>query len=89
MVIVISELFRTCAVNLSNRVSRPGPRCGTQAGHSLYYLRRRYNSDKVFSAEMDRVFDNLVSGDVQSANLQLTAWSQALLRFITFRPLVA
>jgi hypothetical protein len=38
----------------------------------LYNLRRQYPSNAIVSAELDRVFTNIVSGDLTKASLQLT-----------------
>lgn len=38
----------------------------------LYTLRREYATNAIISAELDRVFTNIVSGNLTAANLQLT-----------------
>jgi hypothetical protein len=38
----------------------------------LYSLRRQYSTDGLASAELDRVFSNVISGNLAAANLQLT-----------------
>lgn len=38
----------------------------------LYNLRRQYDSNPAIAAELNRIFDNLVSGAVSTANLELT-----------------
>ena len=38
----------------------------------LYSLRRQYGTSPVISAELDRVFNNIISGATSAANLQLT-----------------